>query len=298
MIKSTITTLKFILGHPLSGKKKLATLRRWLGWQIGSRILRFPVIAPFVNDSCLVLEKGQRGANGNYYCGMLEFEDMSFLMHYLRPDDLFADIGANIGSYTILAACAIGAKVVAVEPVQSTFDRLVRNIAINGSIDRVEFHRCALGSSSGGTVRLTQNEDAENHVIPDGENLENGVEVPLRSLDDILHGRVPRFLKIDVEGFEQEVLKGGMATLRDPNLKVLIIELNTFGSRFGVSDSELADLLQDCGFSFFAYQPRDRRLVELADPLAGKLNVICLRDDEAQERVRSAPAFRVSGQTI
>lgn len=44
------------------------------------------------------------GATGNWYCGLQEYEDMSFVLHALRPGDLFVDVGANIGSYSILAA--------------------------------------------------------------------------------------------------------------------------------------------------------------------------------------------------
>lgn len=50
------------------------------------------------------------GATGNIYVGLHEFEDMAFLLHVLRRTDLFVDVGANIGSYTILAGGAAGAK--------------------------------------------------------------------------------------------------------------------------------------------------------------------------------------------
>ena len=43
------------------------------------------------------------GATGNIYCGLYEFLDMAFLLHFLRNGDLFGDIGSNIGSYTVLA---------------------------------------------------------------------------------------------------------------------------------------------------------------------------------------------------
>jgi hypothetical protein len=50
---------------------------------------------------------GMTGATGNLYVGLHEFEEMAFLLHFLRPGDLFADVGANVGSYTILAAVAV-----------------------------------------------------------------------------------------------------------------------------------------------------------------------------------------------
>ncbi len=57
------------------------------------------------------------GATGNIYAGLHEFDDMAFFLHLLRPEDMFADVGSNIGSYTILASGVVGAKSVAFEPV-------------------------------------------------------------------------------------------------------------------------------------------------------------------------------------
>ena len=45
---------------------------------------------------------GMTGATGNVYCGLHEFEDMALVLHALRPRDLFVDVGANVGSYTVL----------------------------------------------------------------------------------------------------------------------------------------------------------------------------------------------------
>ncbi|MEJ7626598.1 MAG: FkbM family methyltransferase [Ferruginibacter sp.] len=71
------------------------------------------------------------GATGNIYMGLHEFPDMGFLLHFLRSEDLFFDIGSNIGSYTILASGQVGAKTFAFEPVPSTFSALHKNILAN-----------------------------------------------------------------------------------------------------------------------------------------------------------------------
>ena len=61
------------------------------------------------------------GATGNIYTGLHEFEDMMFLLHLLRPGDIFVDAGANIGSYTVLASAVVGAKSISFEPVPPLF---------------------------------------------------------------------------------------------------------------------------------------------------------------------------------
>ena len=72
------------------------------------------------------------GATGNLYCGLHEFEEIGFLLHALHPGALFVDVGANIGSYALLAAGVCEGDVVAMETVGSTFACLLDNIALNG----------------------------------------------------------------------------------------------------------------------------------------------------------------------
>ena len=93
----------YIAGHPLTRDRKLRAFSRLLRWQVESR-LRHEVIVPWVEGTRLAARRGMAGATGNIYCGLHEFEDMAFVLHFLRPGDFFADVGANIGSYTVLAS--------------------------------------------------------------------------------------------------------------------------------------------------------------------------------------------------
>ena len=84
------------------------------------------------------------GATGNWYCGLHEHDDMGFALHFLRATDCLFDIGANVGSYTVLAAGGAGARVVAVEPIPSTFRALRANVRLNDLDDRVTCSTSAL----------------------------------------------------------------------------------------------------------------------------------------------------------
>src|SRR5688500_6393396 len=105
-----LNTLKFVWTHPISSANRLSAISRYARWQIGTRILRAPVLIPFVESTQLVCERSMTGATGNHYCGLHEFGDMGFLLHFLRPEDLFLDVGANIGSFSILASGVAGAR--------------------------------------------------------------------------------------------------------------------------------------------------------------------------------------------
>jgi len=124
MIKSFLRTFQFINKHPLASKNRSLAISNWVRWQISSSILKMPVIFPWIGQSKLVAERGMTGATGNIYAGLHEFTDMAFCLHLLRSGDLFVDVGANIGSYTVLASKAIGTNSVTLEPVPQTFERL------------------------------------------------------------------------------------------------------------------------------------------------------------------------------
>ena len=81
------------------------------------------IALPFFNNTYLLAKKGMTSASSAWYCGLYEFEEMNFLFDYLKPGSLFVDIGANIGVYSIVAASK-KAKVIAIEPISSSFNIL------------------------------------------------------------------------------------------------------------------------------------------------------------------------------
>ena len=206
-------------------------MARWLRWQLGSRLLPGAVLTPFVEEVYLLVRPGMTGATGNVYCGLHEFEDMALVLHALRPDDLFVDIGANVGSYSMLGGAA-GARVLAIEPIPRTFAWLTRNIAVNGLGEQVRALNLGLGRGEG-RLRFTGGLDTVNHVLAEGELTGDALEVPVRTLDSVLDGQSPTLIKMDIEGFESEVLAGAVRTLADPGLLALMMERNGSGGGMG-----------------------------------------------------------------
>ena len=94
---SLFSTLRFIIKHPLNRGQPISAVGRFIAWQIRSRIQR-EIIFNWIDGSKLVVRRAMTGATGNLYCDLHEYEDMSYLLHPLRPGDLFVDVGANIGS--------------------------------------------------------------------------------------------------------------------------------------------------------------------------------------------------------
>jgi FkbM family methyltransferase len=288
-----------MMRHPLGRINRWRTLNRFLRWQVGSRLVAAPVAVPFVNETRLLVPTGMQGATGNMYVGLLEFEPMGFLLHVLRPQDLLLDVGANVGVYAVLAAGGCGADVIAFEPVSETARNLEVNIRINDLGGSVETRRCVVGRASG-SVEVSTDRDTTNRVVDGQRASEDGSIRPterIRSerLDDVdvirtdPEARV--FLKVDVEGFEVEVLEGAARLLHDPNLLAVIIEINGSGATFGHSDERILEVLAQAGFTEVTYDPIRRSLVERPSPDATRIFV---RDvDQVLRRIETASRVRL-----
>lgn len=294
-----LQTLRFVLDHPLNSGQGIRPLGRFTRWQIGSRLLPGSAVAvPFVNQSRLLITPGMTGATGNIYTGLHEFEDMAFLLHVLRPEDLFVDVGANVGSYTVLAGAAVGARCLSVEPLPSTYEHLLDNIYLNRMTDRVRALNIGLGPEEG-TLRFSSHLDTMNHVLAKDETDVPALEVPVRPLDAVVGSEEPAVIKIDVEGFETEVILGAASTLARSSLLAVIMELNGSGQRYGYDETTLHQTMLDHGFQTFSYRPFTRELVSLTATNADSGNTLYLKNvDQVAERVKSAPAYQVHGRQV
>ncbi len=264
-LKQIKAILRSINRHPLAGKHRFLAYYRFIQWQIGSIINHREKEMTFTDKSKLMVKKGMEGATGNVYMGLHEFSDMGFLLHFLRRDDLFFDIGANIGSYMVLASAHVAAKTFAFEPIPSTFSSLQKNIVVNDIAALVTACNVGVGSKNG-KLCFTALQDSVNHVIQATQegNPENTVEVDVVTIDEIVKiNDIPVMIKIDVEGFETEVINGMQSTLINDKLKAIIIELNGLGIRYGYHDNAVHKQLIDAGFKPYSYDPFTRKIIEL-----------------------------------
>jgi len=186
-----------------------------------------------------------------------DFREMLVWKNFLREGDIFIDVGANAGSYSIWAA-DIGAHVLALEPAEDTYQLLVENAELNGY--DVRAIRAAAGSSSG-TVRFTSRRDDQNRVDSSGD-----VEVPMISIDSLVDGMSIAGMKIDVEGSEIDVLRGCERVLREHRVDLIQLEWNETSERAVHSDRRpVQDLLQAHGYGLF--RPDNRGvLAPVTDP--------------------------------
>jgi FkbM family methyltransferase len=237
------------------------------------------------------------GATGNVYTGLHEFEDMSFLLHALRREDLFIDVGANVGVYSVLASGAAGARTAAFEPVPQTFDQLLDNIHINRISELVSCNNKCIGAAKG-EVYFTSGEDTTNHVVEQG-NEKSGIRVSVTTLDEEIRSLpLCAWMKIDVEGYEKNVLDGAGNLLKSEQLKGIIIELNGSGRRYGFNDADVDQLLKKNGFIRVTYSPLQRRIDEAESFYPHGNNIYIRSVNLVKERVKEAPPYSIRQITI
>jgi FkbM family methyltransferase len=290
---SLIQLLKFIATHPLNSGRKTDAILRFARWQIASRLLRGDIVCEWVNGARFFARNGETGLTQNIYTGLQEFADMAYVLHVLRPADLFIDVGANVGSYTILACRAVGAAGYAFEPIPGTYARLQENIRLNHLENKVACLNVGIGSAPG-TIKFTAGLDTMNHALADSERDPGAVEVKVVTLDSILKDKNPSLVKIDVEGYETPVLEGASETLKKKSLHSVIMELNGSGARYSYQESKIVDKMRDHGFVGYTYEPFRRSLELLEGTRCEGSNTLFVRDTTyVADRLRASPQFAV-----
>jgi len=219
----------------------------------------------------LIDPKNDRGVERSiYYTGTYEKGTLHVISGLLKPGDTFVDVGANIGIMSILAAGRVGAegRVVAFEPNPETRRILEANVSMNDIVN-LEVKQFAVGASASIGVIFDHsdpNRGRATMVKPD----QNGVghEVVVVALDEQFKGseRVD-MIKLDIEGYELEALKGMTALLKRSEPPMLIIEYSELRENsFGRKPTPIYDLLNAAGvYRFFRTAKSKERVSHLVE---------------------------------
>jgi len=162
-----------------------------------------------------------------FFDGYYEQPLITWLRESLRPTDVFWDVGAHIGSVTLVAASRCR-QVVSFEPDPRSLSTLNENLRKN-RLTNVEVIPSALGASVG-VATLYQSASANTgmtSLLANGDRPTTGVRVNVTRADDLISRRpelAPTIMKIDVEGGEHLVLGGATALLRMGHLRAIVFE--------------------------------------------------------------------------
>jgi FkbM family methyltransferase len=184
--------------------------------------------------------------------GRMGADDAVLLRQMIQPGMQVADVGANLGLYSLLLARYVGpaGRIYAFEPDARMAAALRQNIAANGH-PPIEVFECAAGSTSGHAVlqRNAMNSGDNRLGQTTGTALHSEqASVPVRALSEALQGRRIDFIKMDVQGWEGEALRGlGGLLEANPGLQIYF-EFWPHGlQRAGTEVAQLADILRGLG---------------------------------------------------
>ena len=204
---------------------------------------------------------------------------------YLKPGQTFVDIGANIGQHTMYVASIVGetGSVHAFEPIPSIYRQIEDSVKENHFEKIVHIHNCALGETEA-TEKLFISKNVGGSSLVNDDETKETITVHIKNGDKELSG-ISKIdvIKIDVEGYEYEVLSGikQMLLVHKP---VLFLEFSGsfYDKQRKGNGAKILELLRECNYSLFDIEDEmkkitdDTKFDETISKLRKQTNLLCI----------------------
>ncbi len=186
------------------------------------------------------------------YFGDLDPKISRILRRLLRPGDTVLDVGANVGVIALQASRLVGESgtVHAFEPQPNLASLLRQSAALNG-LSNLRVHEMALGAEQGTLSLWVPDGNAGAASLVRRGSSGRSISVPVRTVDEVMEelaAKHVRLIKMDVEGFEGDVLAGARGVLAAHPADVIVYEL--LGSE-AFAERSTTRLLDDLGYRFY-----------------------------------------------
>jgi FkbM family methyltransferase len=176
------------------------------------------------------------------------------LLSHLTHGNLFVDIGANEGYFTVIGSKAVGneGRVISIEP-QSRLEEVIKtNIKIN-SIINVTYVKTAISDKAGtAEIYLTSSTNTgASGLVQQTTRARSKEPIPTKKLSDILDANdIVDLMKIDVEGYEYESILGSKEIFLQRRVRAIALELHPqILRRRGLTAMDIVNFLSECGYN-------------------------------------------------
>ncbi len=238
------------IDQPISQLAPAQVLKRFLYWKRVALFAKKPQLMDFMGQHILV-DAALPATVEDYVLGLREFEAMSFMLHYLRKDSFLVDIGAETGSYSMLAAGIRNAFVLGFESDEDLRERYLKHIEINQLASYVVTDKRLVRFKEQALVKQGDEEDEI------GSDMEGEHRLAV-ALDDLDLQQAPDMVRINAKGYNLEVIRGMGDMLQEPSLQAILLRLDR---KAEVEVERLChELLVANGFTLVTYNYSDRSL--------------------------------------
>jgi FkbM family methyltransferase len=228
--------------------------------------------------------------------GRYEAVEMSTVLALAADGMSIVDVGANVGWYAVhLGATYPRARVFAFEPVSSSFQHLVNNVALNGLGNVETFHQGLFRTVQSQRIYFDPTIAGAASVCPSGPTPPEYEECPMTTLDAFTAaaGAHVDFLKADVEGAELAVFEGGLRTLERDRPIIYAEMLRKHAAPFGYHPNAIIALLRGLGYRCFVATPLGLNEFLLMDDATTETNFFFLHAEKHAEVIASRKTPRV-----
>lgn len=174
-----------------------------------------------------------------------------FLKKILKPNMIFADIGANMGYFSIIASDLVGenGKVYAFEPDDHNYELLVKNIKLNNCLNIIPIKKAVSDKDGIAKLYLAGNDMDKHSLFVLGEEFK---EVETVALDSFFKDENPNVIKADIEGYESYLLEGSGNIISSDAMSCFVTEYcPELIKRAGRSPINYLKALFDCNLKLY-----------------------------------------------
>lgn len=254
-MNSWLKALNTILSHPLNKGRFLKTMGTIFWWKYNQLFIKIPSICEIADGIKIICYPNQAYGSFIVYARWPEYAELNFIYGFLKKGDTYIDVGAHIGDSSLIAASKIKTgKILACEPTPEIFDELSKNIRLNNLESLIIPIKKAISYKDELAYFSIENESEINHLV--SSTTKNSIQVQTTTVDSIFKEyslESVALLKIDVEGFELEVLLGANQALRNKKISHILFEVNPKTKGIYKRVKLLERLLSVYSFDFFSF---------------------------------------------
>lgn len=242
-----------IYTHPQNKGRFFSTTIRLIWWMVNRHFLKLSVIVEMLPGVKLICDPKSSYGSLVFYNGLPEYAEQMFMYQFVEGGDTIIDIGAHIGSETVLLGSKLGkGHIYSFEPTPGIVQRLKTNISINNLEAKVDVEEMAVSDHDGKTKFYLSKESEINSLHTNKDS--KAINIKTISLDkyaNLHHLKHVNMLKIDVEGHEYSVIIGSKTLLTKHKIDVIVFEVNDQSGQYYQDNLKTRELLRSFGYKLY-----------------------------------------------